>query len=155
MEKEVSTIFLASDHAGFALKEKIKDYLILKGYTIFDFGPFKFNKDDDYSDYAFNVAEKVVKSKDCLGVLICGSAAGMCIAANKVSGARAIAAYDSCISKLAREYNNANILCLSIRFISEYKNKKILDAFLKARFSNAERHKRRINKIEVYEKKHG
>ena len=63
MEKEVSTIFLASDHAGFALKEKIKDYLILKGYTIFDFGPFKFNKDDDYSDYAFNVAEKVVKSK--------------------------------------------------------------------------------------------
>ncbi|MEK6856221.1 MAG: RpiB/LacA/LacB family sugar-phosphate isomerase [Nanoarchaeota archaeon] len=144
-------IYLGSDHAGFVLKEKIKKNLSKKGFLIFDSTP-ELIEGDDYSDYAFRVGERVSKDKTSLGVLICGSGTGMIIAANKVKGIRASMIYDKYSAKMARYDNDSNIACLRGRKFSFAKNIKILDIWLKTKFSGIKRHRRRIKKIERYEK---
>lgn len=144
-------VLIASDHAGFEIKEKLKSYLIGKGYTIVDFTP-KLNKVDDYPDYAFSLGEEVVKSGNS-GILVCKSGAGMTIAANKVPGIRAVEAYDTFTAKLSREHNNANILTLSGEHISFDKIKSIVSTFLNTKFTGEDRHKRRLKKISNYENK--
>ena len=153
-------IIIGADHAGFELKEKVKEKLRKKGYEVDDYGALEHDKDDDYPDYAKVVGEAVVKRKKP-GILFCGSAEGMCIAANKVKGARAIAATDEKLVKKAKEHNDANILCLpgggmkkKVKGIGidPAKAMKLIDVFLKTKFSGEARHKRRLRKIAKIEK---
>lgn len=151
-------IYLGADHAGFELKEKIKAYLKKKKQSVRDLGAWTFNKDDDYPDFAIPVAEMVVKT-DSKGIVFCGSAEGVCIAANKVKGARAVAPRDVQTAIFSRAHNDANVLCLaggktvdkSSMGMSFPAAKKIIDAWLKTDFSGETRHVRRLNKIERYE----
>ena len=146
-------VIIGSDHGGFELKEKIKDYLIKLGVEYEDIGTHGGDPKDDYPDYAFKVAQRVSKIKNTKGILICGSGAGMVIAANKVHGIRATLAYDTYSAKMAKIDNNVNVLCLRERKFSASKAKKIIYIWLTTEFSNLPRHKRRIDKISHYENK--
>jgi len=140
-------IYLGSDHAGFGTKEKLKIFLEKKKIKFKDLGPDS-EMPVDYLDYARKVARKVVKEKGSRGILVCGSGTGMAIAANKVKGARAVAAYDIYTAKMSRKDNDANILALRGRLFQLGKTKRIIQAWLSTSFSGEERHKRRIRKIE-------
>ena len=145
-------IFLGADHNGFQLKERIKKYLKKLGIDFEDLGNTKFDPKDDYPDFAILVAKKVAKTKD-KGILICGSGAGICIAANKIRGIRAAQALTAFQAKTLREEDDINILCLDGWELKEKKAKEIVKNFLKTRFSQLPRHKRRIEKIKKIEKK--
>jgi ribose 5-phosphate isomerase B len=145
-------VMLASDHAGLRLKEKVKKYLARKKIEYEDLGTKSF-KSVDYPDYALKVAEKVAKNKNTRGILICGTGTGMTIAANKVKGIRAVAAYDAYSAKMSRIDNDTNVLGLRGRFFPFEKMKKIITVWLDTPFSGEKRHKRRINKIRDYERK--
>ncbi len=144
------TIYVGADHAGFRLKEHIKRFLEDKKYSVVDVGAYEVNKDDDYPVYAFRVAEKVSKTSN-KGILVCGSAEGVCIAANKVKNVRAVPVWSVKNAKLSREHNDANILCLSGWQLSKSVAENIVLSWLKAKFSEEKRHKRRINQIKDYE----
>lgn len=146
------TVFLGSDHAGFDTKERIKRFLDKYKIKYHDLGPDNLNPKDDYPDYAFKVAQRVARNKDYRGILVCGSGVGMTIAANKVRGARAVAAYDKYSAIKSREDNDANILGLRSRKSSFRTTKKIIWTWLDTPFSGEERHTRRIKKIHDYEK---
>ena len=146
-------VTIAADHGGFELKKFIIDWLSVKGFEVSDSGNFMFDEKDDYPDYAFKVAQRVSKIKNTKGILICGSGAGMVIAANKVHGIRATLAYDTYSAKMAKIDNNVNVLCIRERKFSESKAKKIIYIWLTTEFSNLPRHKRRIDKISHYEDK--
>ncbi len=146
-----SVVYLGADHAGYALKEKIKRYFDKKGIDYFDLGG-NGDEGDDYPDYAFKVAERVASDRNSVGILICGTGTGMVIAANKVKGARAAAAYDDYSAKMAKEHNNANILCLRGRNFSDEKNLKLVKIWLAGKFDSSARHERRIKKIASYER---
>lgn len=137
-------IILGSDHAGFEMKEKVKDALKREGMHCFDTGPGS-DAQADYPDYAVKVAEEVVKGNR--GILFCGTGIGMSIAANKVNGIRAAIAYDEYTAKMSRLHNDTNILCMRSREISFEDVMKIIHAWLSTEFSNEERHKKRIGKI--------
>ena len=143
-------IYLGADHAGFHLKEKIKAWMDKHAIAYEDLGNTAFNPDDDYPDYAEKVARAVVRNNS-LGILICGSAQGVCIAANKIKGARAAIPYSLKEARLAREHNDANIICLSGWFIHFHKATKIVEKFLTTPFSEAPRHRRRVEKIKRLE----
>lgn len=145
-------VIIASDHAGLRLKEKIKKYLKRKKIEYEDLGTESFTS-VDYPDYALKVAEKVVKNKNTRGILVCGTGTGMTIAANKVKGIRAVAAYDAYSAKMSRIDNDTNVLGLRGRFFPLEKMKKIITVWLDTPFSGAKRHKRRIKKIRDYEMK--
>lgn len=145
-------IGLANDHRGYPLKEKIKKYLIKKGYEIEDYGTNS-SESVDYTDYAFRIGEAVVKKEIDLGIVICGTGIGISIACNKVKGVRCAKVDTVRQAKLTRIDNNANILALD-GSISTYKALDIIDTFLKTPFSNLEKHNRRIDKINSYEKNH-
>lgn len=141
-------IAIASDHAGFDLKEKIKK--ILTEYEIVDYGSE--NSDSmDYPDTGFKAAEAVSRGDCGRGILICGSGLGMSIVANKVSGIRAALCQTKQFAKLSRRHNNSNILVLSGRFISEYLAKEIIDVWLNTEFEGG-RHQKRLDKISNYER---
>jgi len=148
-------IYLGADHAGFELKEKVKDYLKQKGLEVEDLGAHALNKNDDYPDYGAAVAKKVTTDPErSRGILFCGSAEGICIAANKIKGIRAVAVWTTVSAKLSREHNDANVLCLSggqtltpIPGTSFEDAKEIIDTWLSTPFSGEERHLRRIEKI--------
>ena len=145
-------VIIASDHAGLRLKEKIKKYLARKKIEYEDLGT-KSLKSVDYPDYALKVAEKVAKNKNTRGILVCGTGTGMTIAANKVKGIRAVAAYDAYSAKMSRIDNDTNVLGLRGRFFPLEKMKKIITVWLDTPFSGEKRHKRRIKKIGDYERK--
>ncbi len=138
---------VGSDHAGFDLKKDLLVYLSEKGYTVEDMGP---NSADsvDYPDFAHKVASSV-ETKTCdLGILICGSGNGVCITANKHHGVRAALAWEPELASLARQHNNANVICLPARFVSQEKAFQIVDAYLDSAFEGG-RHENRVNKIET------
>ena len=139
-------IYLGSDHAGFKLKEYLKKYFDKVKIKYEDLGAFTDKKKSDYPDYATKVAKKVVKNKE-KGILICGTGTGMVMSANKIKGARAAMAYDSYSAKMSRYDNDANILCLRGRNFNFNKAKNIVKIWLKEKFSNISRHKKRIKKI--------
>jgi ribose 5-phosphate isomerase B len=145
-------VIIASDHAGFRLKEKIKKYLERKKIKYRDLGTDSLES-VDYPDYALKVAESVSKNKNRRGILVCGTGTGMTIAANKVRGVRAVAAYDAYSAKMSRIDNDTNVLGLRGRFFPIKKIKKIIDAWLNTPFSGEGRHRRRIKKIADYERK--
>ncbi len=145
-------VIIASDHAGLRLKEKVKKYLKRKKIEYEDLGTESFTS-VDYPDYALKVAAKVAKNKNTRGILVCGTGTGMTIAANKVKGIRAVAAYDAYSAKMSRIDNDTNVLGLRGRFFPLEKMKKIITVWLDTPFSGEKRHKRRIKKIRDYEMK--
>jgi len=145
MHKSIN-IQIGSDHAGVELKSNIKSYLETLGYSVQDFGTH--NTDSmDYPDVAHPVANAVLNDSNALGVLICGSGNGVCLTANKHQGIRAALCWLPELGALARQHNNANILCLPARFISEQTAKEIVDAYLNAEFEGG-RHQNRVNKVD-------
>ena len=138
-------IFISSDHAGFKLKETIKDYLRNKKVKIEDLGP----KDDssvDYPDYAHKVARKVKSRKSNVGILVCGSGTGMNIAANKHKNIRAAQCFNLKSTKLSRLHNDANIITLGSRLITKKNALRFVSVFLNTKFDGG-RHLRRVRKI--------
>lgn len=145
MKKLFTKICIASDHAGYELKGKIKDYLINKSISVIDLGPF--SKDSvDYPDYAKKVAKRLVLGKSDAGILVCGSGTGMAITANKFRGIRAAQCYNKASTILSRQHNNSNIICLGSRMLKYKEAFKYVTYFLNTKFKNG-RHQKRINKI--------
>ena len=141
----MKTIFISSDHAGFKLKESIKNYLINKKFKFQDLGP-KDNSKVDYPDYAHKVARKVKTSKSNVGILICGSGTGMNIAANKHKNIRAAQCFNLKSTKLSRLHNDANIITLGSRLITKKNALKFISVFLNTKFDGG-RHLKRVKKI--------
>lgn len=150
--ENTTKIYIGADHAGFKLKEKVKTYLQKKGYHVIDLGNTSYQPNDDYPIYGWNVARAIAQAKNALGILICGSAEGICIVANKVRGIRATIAFDKKTAAIAREHNDSNILCLSGWKTSTWKAKRIINTFLTTPFSNEKRHLRRIEQINKLER---
>lgn len=146
MNKMKGFIVIGSDHAGFRLKEIIKGFLIRKRTNIIDVGVYC-TKPVDYPDIARKVANIVKMKEGSRGILICGSGTGMCIAANRFKGIRAVAAYDAYSAKMSRADNDANVLCLRGRKVNAKNQLKMVYVWLKSRFSGKKRHKRRIKKL--------
>ena len=146
---------LSGDHAGFKLKEKIKKYFNKKNIFYKDFGPLVYKKTDDYPDYVIPMAQKVAKDKDSLGIVIAGSGIGETIAANKVKGIKAVLYHGKSpdLITTSKLHDNANILCIGSRFVKKRDAIKSIELWLKTPFSNAARHKRRLRKIDIFEKK--
>lgn len=141
----VKTIAIGSDHAGFEYKTAIVSLLKELGYEVKDFGPF--NTDSvDYPDYAHPVASEVEEEKATLGVLICGSANGVAITANKHQKIRAALAWLEEIAALARQHNDANVVCIPARFIDLDLAKSIVKTFVSTDFEGG-RHANRVGKI--------
>lgn len=146
-------IYLASDHAGFKLKEEIKKYLLSQNHDVEDCGAFSFEKRDDYPDFISKAAEKVSQDQDSRGIVFGKSGTGEEIVANKIKNIRAFFGFSPENVRLAREDNDANILSLGSQFLDLEKAKVLIDTFLNTKFSNAKRHKRRIEKIKEIEQK--
>ena len=140
-----SKICIASDHAGYELKEKLKDYLIDKDIPIIDLGPLSSNS-VDYPDFAKKVSRRITLQKSDAGILICGSGTGMAITANKFKGIRAAQCYDKKSTILSRQHNNANIICLGSRVLKKNDALSFVNYFLKTKFEGG-RHQKRIDKI--------
>lgn len=144
-------VYLGTDHAGFELKEQIKSYLNENGYNVEDCGAFSFNKDDDYPDFIAKAAIGVAKDPDFKGIIFGKSGAGECIVANKIKGIRAVLGFNKKNVELSRLHNDANVLSLGGAFVSEELAKELAKIFLETKFTNEERHKRRIEKIRKIE----
>ena len=140
-------IAIGSDHAGFEMKEVLKQHLIDRGYSVTDVGTFS-DASCDYPDYAAEVADRVVAREADKGVLICGTGIGMSMAANKVPGIRAAVVGDAFSAEATRSHNDANVICMGARVISEDEALQFLDIFLDTPFSEGENHIRRIGKLE-------
>jgi ribose 5-phosphate isomerase B len=139
------TIAIGCDHAGFDYKELLKIFLTEKGYTVIDFGTN--SKDSvDYPDFVHPLAAEVASGQIELGILICGSANGVCMTANKHREIRAALCWNTEVAKLARQHNNANIICLPARFISIDDAKQMAEVFLTTSFEGG-RHQTRVDKI--------
>ncbi|MFM1998308.1 MAG: ribose 5-phosphate isomerase [Bacteroidota bacterium] len=137
-------VHIGCDHAGFELKEKVKTRLQEQGHSVEDHGTYSLDS-TDYPDYAHKTAEGVLNDST-LGVLICGSANGVCMTANKHAGIRAALCWNTEVAVLARSHNDANIICLPARFISEESAFEMVDAFFTTSFEGG-RHQNRVNKI--------
>ena len=138
-------ICIASDHAGYNLKESIKDHLINKHLSIIDLGPFQ-KKSVDYPDYAKKISNRVKAKKSDIGILVCGSGTGMAITANKIKDIRAAVCYNLKSTRLSRQHNNANIIALGARLTKKSLSLKLVEIFLKTKFEGG-RHLKRIKKI--------
>jgi ribose 5-phosphate isomerase B len=141
----MKNIAIGADHAGFEYKELLKKWLEKNGYALKDFGTYTADS-ADYPDFAHPVATAVEKNEFDLGLLVCGSANGVAITANKHQGIRAAVCWQEDLAELARRHNNANILCIPARFVSIELAEKILDKFLHTDFEGG-RHATRVNKI--------
>ncbi len=150
LKKEQGKIFLGADHAGFKLKEEIKKFLDKLGYKYEDLGVFTDKNSSDYPDNALKVATKVAQSKG-RGILMCGTGIGEAIVANKVKGIRAANCFNEYTTRMSREHNNSNILCLGARILNHKQAKKITKKWLETDFSNQLRHKRRLEQISQIE----
>jgi ribose 5-phosphate isomerase B len=151
MNKKVKKIFIGNDHAGKDLKDFLINFLKnnYQEIEVINLGTDSYES-CDYPDYAKEVSLNVLREEDSIGILICGTGIGMSIAANKIKGIRAALCYNSTTAKLARQHNNANILCLGQRIIGFELAKDIVDTFIKTEFEG-NRHLNRIIKINKIE----
>lgn len=160
-------VYIGTDHAGFALKEELKRYLpeLGLGYEVTDLGSFTLNPEDDYPDFVTKVAEAVAGDEGSMGIILGGSGQGEAMCANRIKGVRATVFYGQKeaispvdikgqesddtfeVVKLEREHNNANIISIGTRFVTEDEAKFAIELFLNTKFSGDERHVRRINKF--------
>ena len=145
MKSLFKKVSLASDHAGFDLKEKIKKFLIKKKIKVVDLGP-KNNNSVDYPDYAKKVAKNASSKKSNVGILVCGSGTGMAMSANKAKKIRAAVCYNKASTRLSRQHNNANIMALGARLTKKSDAIKLVNVFLNTKFEGG-RHLRRVNKV--------
>lgn len=145
-------IFIASDHAGFELKNKITAYLTERGFEVIDKGPFEYIETDDYPDFISLVAQEVSKNPQDRGIILGGSGQGEAMVANRFKGVRAAVYYGGSpdIITLSREHTDANILSLGARFLEDETALAVVIKWLKTPFPGEERHKRRIKKIDLY-----
>lgn len=142
-------IYLGADHRGFQLKEEIKKFLAENKYQFEDMGNFAYDPSDDYTDFAKLVAEKVSKNPETdKGILICGSGVGVDITANKFHNVRSALADDIATAKQSREHDDTNVLSLPADEVNFEQAKKIITIWLKTPFSNGEKYRRRIGKME-------
>ena len=145
LNKIFKTVCIASDHAGFNLKENIKNYLIDKSVSVFDLGPYN-NNSVDYPDYAKKLGNRIKSNKSDVGILVCGSGTGMAISANKIKTIRAAVCYNLRSTRLSRQHNNANIIALGARLTKKKLSLKLVETFLMTKFEGG-RHLRRVKKI--------
>ena len=138
-------IVIGSDHAGFELKENLREFLVLEGHEVVDHGTYSLDS-VDYPDFAHKVANDVNNGTIEKGILVCGSGQGVCMTANKYQGVRASLAWTAEIAGLSREHNNANVVCLPARFIEMLEAKNVAKTFIETSFEGG-RHERRVNKI--------
>lgn len=143
-------ILIGSDHAGLELKHHLKDFLKVAGHTVSDKGTHV-KESVDYPDYAHAVAAGVAGEDGSIGIVICGSGNGVNISANRHRGIRSALAWNPEVASLAREHNDANVLALPARYITDAEADAIVSAFLTARFEGG-RHQRRVQKIEMEQK---
>lgn len=142
----INKIQIGSDHAGFELKAKVIEFLKARGLEVQDHGTYSTDS-MDYPDVAHPVANAVLADNSSLGILICGSGNGVCLTANKHQGIRAALCWLPELGALARQHNNANVLCLPARFVSESLALEIVAAYLDAEFEGG-RHQNRVNKVD-------
>ena len=142
------TIVLATDHAGFELKEHVKKFLLEKGFEIKDFGALEYDSQDDYPDFIIP-ASKFISENKLIGIIFGGSGQGEAIAANRIKGTRAVVFYNGPddIIKLSRSHNNANILSIGARFVDNRRAEEIINLWLSTTFEEG-RHQKRINKLD-------
>ncbi|WP_118193339.1 ribose 5-phosphate isomerase B [Albibacterium indicum] len=143
--KTIKNIAIGADHAGFEYKETLKNYVHELGFTSNDFGTYD-DSSVDYPDFAHPVASAVEENEGTFGILICGSANGVAMSANKHQQVRAALCWKAEIASLARQHNNANIVCIPARFVSIDEAKEIVKAFFSTDFEGG-RHANRVNKI--------
>ena len=138
-------IAIGADHAGFEYKTVIADLLQSKGFKVKDYGTYS-NDSVDYPDFAHPVASAVESGESSVGVLICGSANGVAITANKHQGVRAAICWKTDIARLARQHNNANIICIPARFVSTPEAEEMINIFMNTEFEGV-RHEKRVSKM--------
>ena len=144
-------IAIAADHAGFPLNERVIEELRRAGHELIDFGTHDGSIPDDYPDYAKQIGEAIQSGAAELGILVCGSGVGAAVAANKMRGVRAALCGDTYSAHQSREHDDCNVLCLGARVVGVELALDILRAFVAARFTGEERHRRRVAKIAALE----
>jgi ribose 5-phosphate isomerase B len=140
-------IVIGADHAGFALKEELRQWLEDEGHTLVDVGAHEYDRDDDYPDFAAAVGRAVASGAGERGLLICGSGVGACIAANKIKGVRACLCHDIYSASQGVEHDDMNVLCLGGLIVGEALARKLVDGFLSAEFIGKGRFRRRLDKV--------
>lgn len=145
-------IYIGADHRGWELKAAISQFLKGRGYEFHDVGAYKYDRDDDFVDFAIEVAQNVAKNPDKhMGIVICGSGAGVEIAANKVRGVRCGLGFETDQVSAARKDDNLNVLALASDNVTEEEGLKLVEKFLETEFVETERYLRRVEKIARYE----
>ena len=142
---------IASDHGGFELKQQVVSRLHAMGHEVADFGPDRLDPQDDYPDYVIPLATAVMRGAVQRGIAICGSGVGACIVANKLPGVRSALIHDTYSARQGVEDDDMNVLCLGGRVVDVDRAWELIRLFLEARFSGAERHRRRLAKIAALE----
>lgn len=148
-------IHIGTDHAGFELKEALVEHLKDAGHDVTDHGAHEYDALDHYPPFCFAAGEAVVADEGSLGIVIGGSGNGEQIAANKVTGVRAILAWSEATARLGREHNNANVIAIGARQHTQEEAFALVDAFLDEPFSGEQRHQDRIDMLTEYEKQRG
>ena len=144
-------VFIGADYRGFEKKQLIKSFLLENGYEVIDKGAFQYNEGDDFNDPAIEVSRAVREDHGSFGILICDSAHGVTMQANRFKGIRAAHCENPDSARLAREHDDANVLCLSAHFMDTATMESIIMAFLQTNFNNLERRVRRINRLDERE----
>ena len=144
-------VAVGADHAGFALKSEIVDWLREEGHQVNDLGAFNLDPDDDYPDFALSVASSIQSGRADRGIIICGSGIGATIVANKVTGIRAGTCHDTYSARQGVEHDDMNVICMGARVIGSEVAKEVVLAFVAATFSGEDRHMRRVEKIRKLE----
>ena len=145
-------VFIGADHRGFQLKELLKPWLTVQGYEGVDCGNDSYDKDDDFPDFTFSVADRVASEPASRGIVVCGSGGGVVIAANKVSGIRSTMGVHVGEVRHNREHNDINVLSIGADHTTELIAIKLIKTFLETKYENKERFVRRLKKIEEREK---
>ena len=145
----VMTIYLGADHRGFSAKERIESFLKDLKYQVTDLGDFVYDENDDYPDFSSKVAEKVSQEPESRGIILCGSGGGGNVVANKFPRVRSIIGISPLQVYAARRDDDINVLCLAASFMTDEQEKEAVKTFLTTEFSGEERHKRRIEKIDM------
>ncbi|PYS93470.1 MAG: ribose 5-phosphate isomerase B [Acidobacteria bacterium] len=146
-------IAIGADHGGYPLNERVLKELRAAGHEFEDFGTHDGSQPDDYPDYAQQVGEAVREGRAEIGIVICGSGVGACVAANKIRGVRAALVADTYSAHQSREHDDCNVLCLGARVVGSELAMEIVRAFVNARFTGEERHQRRLNKVLAIERR--
>ena len=144
-------IYVGADYRGFEKKNQLLEFLAKNDFEVTDLGAYEYNEGDDFNDSAVAVAKAVRENRGSFGILICDSAHGVTIQANRFKGVRAAHCENPESARLAREHDDANVLCLSAHFMSEEQMRKIIKTFLATNFTNLERRVRRINRLDERE----